>query len=129
MELRHIAESDLPSTHALLAENGWSERIGSVADFASLVAASQVAEVAVVGREIVGFVRALADGQSNGYLSMLVVAEQYRGQGIGSALVERAMGTNQKVTWVLRAGRSGVAAFFAKLGFEHSSIAMERRRA
>ena len=38
------------------------------------------------------------------------------------------MGTNTKVTWVLRAGREGASEFFAKLGFEHSSLAMERRR-
>lgn len=59
---------------------------------------------------------------------MVVVAEAHRGKGIGSLLVGHAMGTNPEVTWVLRAGRDGAAEFFAKLGFEHSSLAMERRR-
>jgi ribosomal protein S18 acetylase RimI-like enzyme len=128
MELRRIQASELSSVHELLCANGWRERIGSVQQFGSLVEASQVADVAVIEGRVVGFVRAITDGQSNGYLSMLVVASAHRGRGIGRRLVERAMGANTRVTWVLRAGREGAAEFFAKLGFEHSSLAMERRR-
>ena len=128
MELRRIQTSELSSAHELLAANGWRERIGGVQQFSSLVEASQVADVAVIEGRVVGFVRAITDGQSNGYLSMLVVAPTHRGRGIGRRLVERAMGTNTRVTWVLRAGREGAPEFFAKLGFERSSLAMERRR-
>jgi ribosomal protein S18 acetylase RimI-like enzyme len=128
MELRHITENDLDATYVLLAENGWTHRLGSVAEFRTLVAASQIATVATVNDEIVGFIRALTDRQSNGYLSMLVVSEKYRRQGIGRALVESVVGSHLPVTWILRAGREGAVTFFAKLGFEFSTIAMERRR-
>ncbi len=78
--------------------------------------------------QIIGFARGLSDGQSNGYLSMVVVAEAYRGHGVGRRLVEHAIGTAPNITWMLRAGREGAAGFFAKLGFELSPVAMERRR-
>lgn len=38
------------------------------------------------------------------------------------------MGENTDITWVLRAGREGASEFFSRLGFEPSSIAMERPR-
>jgi ribosomal protein S18 acetylase RimI-like enzyme len=128
VELHRVRAAEISSAHELLAANGWHERVGSLQQFRSLVAASQVADVAVVEGQVVGFVRAITDGQSNGYLSMLVVAPTHRGRGIGRCLVEQAMGTNPKVTWILRAGRDGASEFFSKLGFERSTLAMERRR-
>jgi GNAT superfamily N-acetyltransferase len=82
----------------------------------------------VENEEIVGFARAISDGLSNGYLSMVVVAEPFRRKGIGQALVQHIVGSETDITWVLRAGRPGAAEFFAKLGFRASSVAMERPR-
>ena len=76
---------------------------------------------------MVGFARALCDGVSNGYLSMVAVAEDRRGQGLGRELVRRLIGDDPDMTWVLRAGR-GSEGFWEKMGFAASEIAMERTR-
>lgn len=76
---------------------------------------------------VVGFARALCDGVSNGYLSLVAVAEDRRGQGIGRELVRRLMGDDPDITWNLRAGR-GSEGFWRKMGFAVSEIAMERTR-
>ncbi len=128
MELRRIDTSELAATYELLVTNGWQHRVESLDQFAALVSASQIADVAIVEGRVVGFVRGITDGLSNGYLSMVIVAPDCRGQGFGRQLVQHAIGANQNVTWVLRAGREGVSGFFAKLGFQSSSVAMERRR-
>jgi len=76
---------------------------------------------------VIGFARALCDGVSSGYLSMVAVAEDRRGQGIGRELIGRLMGDDPLITWVLRAGR-GSEAFWRKMGFAASETAMERTR-
>lgn len=128
METRRVRPPELPAVFSLLIENGWAHRISDLGAFVALVDASPIADVAVIEGEVVGFVRGISDGLSNGYLSMVVVAPTHRGKGVGTALVRHAIGADPRVTWVLRAGRDGAAEFFARLGFEVSSIAMERVR-
>ena len=128
MQVRDIAAYDFDSVHRLLTTSGWAHRVGDVKELGRLISASQRAVVAVADDEIVGFARAITDGISNGYVSMVIVAEQHRRQGIGQALVERLIGSEPNITWVLRAGREGAAEFFDKLGFAPSTTAMERPR-
>lgn len=127
-QIRACMASDADAVYQLLCSNGWGHRIPDVGFLQALVAASQRALVASVDGRVVGFARALTDGLSNGYLSMVAVDSAYRGQGIGRALVEAIIGNDPQLTWVLRAGRSGAAPFFAKLGFVASTEAMERPR-
>ena len=128
MQIRSVAASDVDAVHRLLSTNGWAHRIADIEHLGQLISASQQAVIAVAGGEIVGFARAISDGMSNGYLSMVVVAEPFRRRGIGQALVQHIVGSGADITWVLRAGRPGAAEFFAKLGFSASPVAMERPR-
>ena len=128
MQIRDLAAADIEPVRQLLAANGWAHRVGSSSEFAALVASSQRNAVAVVDGKLAGYARGITDGISNGYLSMVVVAPDHRGRGVGSALVRHVVGSDPRVTWVVRAARDGGSAFFAKQGFASSSVAMERTR-
>lgn len=127
MQIRDIQSTEIEAARLLLLGAGWGRsKVGNTAEFAQLLARSQRALVAVQDGAVIGFIRALTDGLTNGYISMVVVAEDRRGQGVGRALVEAVMGEDRQLTWVLRAGREGVAGFYEKLGFRMSEVAMER---
>jgi ribosomal protein S18 acetylase RimI-like enzyme len=71
-----------------LSVNGWSHRVGLPEQFAQLARASQRTAVALDGSDVIGFARAITDGQSNGYLSMVAVSPEHRRKGVGTALVK-----------------------------------------
>src|SRR5215510_9566684 len=123
---RPFQSGDLEPLHEFLANSGFAERVQDRDRLEAMIKRSDRTVIAFDEGRIVGFARALCDGVSNGYISMVAVAPELRRQGIGRQLVEHL--TEEKggsITWVLRAGR-GSRAFWERLGFVASEIAMER---
>ncbi len=127
MEIRPVEPEEYEAVRQFLAEEGWRHRVSDPVRFREMMKATTRALAAWEDTRVIGFARALCDGVSNGYISMVAVAADRRGRGLGRQLVERLTGDDPGVTWVLRAGR-GSRGFWEKLGFEMSEVAMERIR-
>lgn len=122
-----ISIDDYEPVRQFLSDAGWQKRVADPGEFAKMIAHSSRTIVAHDGQRIVGFARAVCDQVCNGYISMVAVAEDKRGQGIGRELVRSLVADDTGITWVLRAGH-GSEAFWEKVGFRHSEVAMERVR-
>ena len=126
IEFREVNPDDYDQLRQFLSGQGWADRLRDVDRFRMVIEGADRTVIALEGERIVGFARALCDGASNGYISVLAVAADRRKRGIGRSLVERLMSGDAEghITWVLRAGRDS-SGFWTRLGFSSSSIAME----
>ncbi len=127
MIFRPITPEDYESVRQFLSESGWQHRVADLEKFRKMLKNTNRTVAAIDGSRIVGFARALCDEVSNGYISMVAVAADRRGQGIGRELVRQLIKEDAGITWVLRAGR-GSRGFWERVGFQSSEIAMERVR-
>jgi predicted N-acetyltransferase YhbS len=127
MEFRLMNPDDCEPVRQFLSEVGWQHRVTDPERFKKMLKNTNRTVVAVDGSRIVGFARALCDEVSNGYISMVAVAADKRGRGIGRELVRRLIKDDAGITWALRAGR-GSRGFWESVGFQPSEIAMEKVR-
>ena len=127
MEFKSIRPEDYELVREFLMEVGWEHRVGDPERFRAMIENTDRTVVAWDEQRVVGFGRALCDGVSNGYISMVAVAADRRGQGIGRKLVEFLIDGDTNLTWVLRAGR-GSEGFWKRMGFTNSSVAMELKK-
>jgi len=127
MEFRSITPEDYESVRQFLTEVGWRDRVSDPEKFRKMLEHTNRTVVAVDGARVVGFARALCDEVSNGYISMVAVAADKRGAGIGRELVRHLINDDAGITWILRAGR-GSSGFWERVGFQASEVAMERVR-
>ena len=116
-QIRSFAPSDLEGCHCLLTANGWAHRIADQAYLERLIGASQRVMVAVADDQIVGFARAITDGLSNGYISMVVVAPSHRGAGHRAQLGRRLDWREQRNNLDAAGGTLPGFGIFCEVGF------------
>jgi ribosomal protein S18 acetylase RimI-like enzyme len=127
VKFRPVNFEDYEPVRQFLIEVGWAHRVPDSEKFKKMLDNTGRTIVAIDDARIVGFARALCDEVSNGYISMVAVAAERRGQGIGRALVQHLVKGDTGITWILRAGR-GSKEFWERMGFKSSAVAMERVR-
>ena len=69
---------------------------------------------------LVGMGRAISDGVSDAYIQDVVVAPDFRKQGIGGKIVRQLVAELQSrgIDWIGLVGVPGTEKFYASLGFE-----------
>jgi predicted N-acetyltransferase YhbS len=127
MEFKAARQEDYEAIRQFLTEAGWRHRVSDPERFRKMMEQTSRTIVAWDKERVIGFARALCDEVSNGYISMVAVAADRRGQGIGRKLIEHLTGDDSRITWLLRAGH-GSTGFWEKMGFKASAVAMERVR-
>lgn len=86
--IRQFTETDFPLVKNLYEQEGWMTFINREDDALQAWKNSTIALVAIVDDNIVGLVRALSDGKITTYIAEIMVDVNYRGKGIGKALLE-----------------------------------------
>lgn len=77
---------------------------------------------------VVGFVNAVSDGVLAAYIPLLEVRPEFRGSGLGSALVERLLAKLDGIYMVDLCCEEDVVPFYDRLGFLRGTAMMRRNR-
>jgi GNAT superfamily N-acetyltransferase len=99
----------------------WQEGRDDLSEIGDLIRGSLVFVVAVdrVSGRAVGMGRAISDGVSDAYIQDLVVLPEYRGRGIGGAILGRILAAcrDRGIGWIGLIAEGGSGEFYRRLGF------------
>jgi GNAT superfamily N-acetyltransferase len=88
IDIRAWTEADFPAVQRLSSAEGWPTPMARPDEALASWRNSWPALVATAGDGVVGFVRALTDGEVTMYIAELLVAPEWRGRGVGRALLD-----------------------------------------
>lgn len=88
VKIRAWADADFPDVQRLSSAEGWPTPTARPDEALTSWRNAWPTLVAVAESELVGFVRALTDGEVTMYIAELLVVPGWRGRGLGLALLE-----------------------------------------
>jgi GNAT superfamily N-acetyltransferase len=90
--IEQFAKAHLDELIALVATEGWTEYADDVErTYRALIAPGVTTVVAIVGGRVAGAIQVQSDGLIQAHVSMLLIGRQWRGIGLGSALLREAL--------------------------------------
>jgi ribosomal protein S18 acetylase RimI-like enzyme len=122
VELHVVTAWDEEEIVALYRSGGWwQEGRDDPSEIGALIQGSLVFVVAVDrdSGKAVGMGRAISDGVSDAYIQDLVVLPEYRGRGIGKAILGRILLACRErgIGWIALIAEGGSGDFYRRLGF------------
>jgi spermidine synthase len=124
VEIKVIADADRDSVKKLYLQAGWWQESDQTLDGNSwidvLVKGSFCFVGAFAGAEMIGMGRAVSDGVSDAYIQDVVVRKDFRGQGIGAAIIREIIGflKKRRIGWIGLVAEPGSESFYRRSGFE-----------
>ncbi|MEG0307160.1 MAG: GNAT family N-acetyltransferase [Clostridium sp.] len=88
ISIRQFLETDFPSIQLLYEKEGWMTFIKREKAALNAWKNSSIALVVVYENIIIGLLRGLTDGEVTTYIAEIIIDSNYRGKGLGKALID-----------------------------------------
>jgi spermidine synthase len=100
-------------------EGWWSDETDDMQRVSEIVSGSHLFIVALKKEEIIGMGRAISDRTSDAYIQDVTVKKTYRGQGIGTAIIDDLIKKLRfdGINWIGLIAEKGSHGFYTRLGF------------
>lgn len=85
--LREFKESDFGAIHELNKEEGWTNLVENREDTIEAWKHSNIAYVALIDGQIIGYVRGFTDRYITLFICELLIQKEYRGMGLGKEIL------------------------------------------
>ena len=107
-------------------EGWWSKAADDPDQVKGIIAGSHLFMVARKGDEIVGMGRALSDRSSDAYIQDVTVKNEYRSQGIGTAIIRELIRRlrSDGIEWIGLIAERGSHGFYSRIGFKEMPNAL-----
>ncbi len=122
IEISIVKQADPEAILSLYRHAGWwqtDENPAYLGQVERIIGQTFCFVVARDGSELIGMGRAISDGVSDAYIQDVMVHSDYRGRGIGKAIIAKLLEHLQanKLQWIGLISEPGYERFYESLGF------------